>query len=257
MELAPPGVSKEGAGGARNFMKKARRVIVALSREELVADTHLDIIGFPGKQQQRRVLRLPAEPCDGAGIAAPVGRPADAPLVEVRCPIWMSADAHSGFGGLIGREICHDRPVRNRFDETATEDGCGNAERYIVITVLCIEVFLNRGATRCVTGFIMTAADNEERMHAAIGTAIWILLESGFDNGTVTKNERGHRIFCARKIGLWINARRRPPDGRLRMTARAAIEIEPWPKPTIGASNRFGLYERHLSGSEERRLIGR
>src|ERR1700730_12495092 len=39
----------------RDRKKLTRRVIVALSREELVADTHLDIIGFPGKQQQRRV----------------------------------------------------------------------------------------------------------------------------------------------------------------------------------------------------------
>ena len=47
-------------------------VCVALGLEQLVGDAHLDVVGLAGEQQQRLVLRLPAEARDGAVIAVAV-----------------------------------------------------------------------------------------------------------------------------------------------------------------------------------------
>ena len=53
------------------------RCFVALGREQLVGDAHLDVVGLAGEQQQRLVLRLPAEPRDRAVVAVVVGLAAD------------------------------------------------------------------------------------------------------------------------------------------------------------------------------------
>src|SRR5262245_60017923 len=39
----------------------AVRVLLALGLEQLVGDAHLDVVGLAGEEQQRLVLRLPAE----------------------------------------------------------------------------------------------------------------------------------------------------------------------------------------------------
>ena len=47
----------------------AGRRLVALGLEQLVGDAHLDVVGLAREQQQRLVLRLPAEARDGAVVA--------------------------------------------------------------------------------------------------------------------------------------------------------------------------------------------
>ena len=207
----------------RNRRILAGWIVVALVLEEFVADPHLDIIRLAGEHQQRRVLRLPAEPGNGAGIGAPV---------------WMTADAHLALRSLICRKICENCAVRNRFDQTGAKDRSRNAKRYIVICELRIEIILNRSAIRCVAAAIDAAADDEQRVHATVRTPIRKLLETGFDNGTVGLNEKGHFIMRAvghANIGLRIDARRRSPDARLGMTARTAVQIETRPEPIADA----------------------
>ena len=163
--------------------------------EELVADPNFDIIRLAGEHQQRLVLRLPAESRNGARVGAPV---------------WMATDAQLSLRSLIRRQICENRTVRNRFDQTGAKDRCRYAERYIVIFKLRIKIILNRGAIRGVTGAIDTAADDEERVHSAVPAPIRKVLETGFDNRAIGLHEKGH--FIARAIGQ--------TNRRLRIDAR-------------------------------------
>src|SRR5208283_2557248 len=162
---------------------------------------------------------LPAKSRNGARIGAPV---------------WMTADSQLALRSLVRRQICENRAVRNRFDQTVAEERYRNAERDIVICELRIKIVLNRGAIRGVASAIDTAADDEERVHAPIPAPIRKVLETGFDNRAIGLHEKGH--FVARAIGqtnrgLRIDARRRSANARLRMTARTAIQIETRPEP--------------------------
>ena len=53
----------------------AARRLVTLDLEQLVGDAHLDVVGLAREQQQRLVLRLPAEARDRAVVAVAVDLP--------------------------------------------------------------------------------------------------------------------------------------------------------------------------------------
>ena len=56
----------------------AVRVFLRRGREGFVGDSHLDVVGFAGKDRDGFVLRLPSKTGDGAVVAAAVGMAGDA-----------------------------------------------------------------------------------------------------------------------------------------------------------------------------------
>ena len=64
----------------RQAVELAAAVGLALVGEDLVGHALLDVVGLAGEDQQRLVLRLPAEPGDRAVVAAVVEPPGDAEL---------------------------------------------------------------------------------------------------------------------------------------------------------------------------------
>ena len=122
----------------------------ALAAEEFVADALLDAVGLAGEHQQRLVLRLPAEPRDGLGVAVVVEPAADP---EGRPP--------RGGGG----EVRPQGGVRGELDQAQAEQRRRDAEGEVAARELPGEVELrDRGAGR-----VRPALDREEVRDAAVG----------------------------------------------------------------------------------------
>ena len=85
-------------------------------RKQLVGDPHFDVVGLGRKHRERLVLRLPAEPRDGAVIAAAVRMAGD----TERCALAR--------GGI---EVAQNLPILNRIDQAQArhlQAGCGTTD---------------------------------------------------------------------------------------------------------------------------------
>jgi hypothetical protein len=116
--------------------------LVTLLLERLAGDAHLHVVGLAREDEQRFVLRLPAEPGDRAVVAAPIDAPADTEI-----PL----------GERVGGQVGHDRAVADLLDEAGAEDGCGNPEDDVVVPDLSLEVLLRDGAA----GRLRVSGDDE------------------------------------------------------------------------------------------------
>ena len=96
----------------------AARGLVPLLLKALAGDPHLDVVGLGGEEQQRLVLRLPAEPADRSVVAVPVGTAADAEGLLAR-----------RVGVLIGQ----DRAIENLLDQPGAKGWCGNPEDEVLV----------------------------------------------------------------------------------------------------------------------------
>src|SRR5262249_16288991 len=115
------GPGAAGGIGGRHVVRPLReltaRRLVALLLEELVADAHLDVVRLPREEEQRLVLRFPAEAADGPVVAVPVG---------------TTADAEGVFGGDVGGLVGDDRAAGNLLYESQPERRGGNPEDHVV-----------------------------------------------------------------------------------------------------------------------------
>src|SRR5579863_1715323 len=71
------GIRGTGSGGEidgvlRSGVEETAGSFVALLREKLVGDAHLNVVSLAGEQEKGFVLSLPAKPRDGAVVAAAV-----------------------------------------------------------------------------------------------------------------------------------------------------------------------------------------
>ena len=66
------GSRREVDGVLRRGIKEAARRFVALLREKLVGDAHLDVVGLPREHEKRFVLRLPSKTRNGAIVGTEV-----------------------------------------------------------------------------------------------------------------------------------------------------------------------------------------
>ena len=108
IDATPPGLSRDGVGGARKRMKNENfsmeliasigvgrirvsdavriahvlAIFFTLGLEQIVRDAHLDVVGLAREHQQRLVLRLPPEARDGAIVAVVVALAADGAASE-------------------------------------------------------------------------------------------------------------------------------------------------------------------------------
>src|SRR5262252_9630974 len=202
----------------------AARRLLALLGEELVRDALLDVVRLAREDQERLVLRLPAEARDRAVVAAGVGRASDVDAVGT------AADAESGLA--VGRrgEVVQDGAVRDALDQARAEDRRGNPEDDVPPLALGVEVLLLDGAAARVAAPVLSPADDEERVHAAVGRAVRVVFEARLAHGTVERDEVGHRVLGPEGGGegdLRVHRRARSADrGRL-VAAAAAIEIHP------------------------------
>src|SRR5215475_12433935 len=199
----------------------ARRLLTLLGKE-LVGDALLDVVRLAREDQERLVLCLPAEARDGAVVAARVGRAGDLDS------IGAAADAESGLAVGGHGEVVQDGAVWDALDQAHAEDRRGNPEDDVALLALGVEVLLLDGAVAGVAASILSSADDEERVYAAVGSAIRIVLVVRLAHGTVERDEVGHGVLGAKGGGegdLRVHRRTRSADrGRL-VAPAAAVEI--------------------------------
>src|SRR5262249_54732765 len=155
-------------GIVRRCHSLAARGLVALLREELVGDTHLDVVGLACEHQQRLVLRLPAEAGDGAIVAAGVGHAADDAVGVTSYTLRLP-------GGRAGRVAGANGRVVNVFDEARTHRWRRNAENDVGVATLSGHWVAGRCEHRlcdAAAAGIAAAGDGEHGMNAAIGYAV-------------------------------------------------------------------------------------
>ena len=199
----------DGVGGARKRMKNAncsivahrldrrRRVdvgdvvghggelaarrLVALGLKQLVGDPHLDVVGLAGEQQQRFVLRLPAEARDRAVVAVVVGLAGDraARDLEVRPP----ADAErAAWSPRCSRWLATIGAVGNLLDQAGAERRRRNAEDDVVVGELAIA---KSGCASEQPLAPIRPVIGEQRVHAAVRRAVGVLHEARLANRPV------------------------------------------------------------------------
>ena len=95
--------------------------------------------------------------------------------------------------------VVDDGLIRHLLDETGPERRRGDAEDDVVVRDLLLEVFLDRGATGCVTGLVLAAADDEQRVDTAVPASVRLVLESRFTNRPVQRQERRHLVLGAER----------------------------------------------------------
>src|SRR5882724_10905612 len=201
----------------------AVRRLVTLLLKRLVGDPHLDVVGLAREDQQRLVLRLPAESRDRSVVAVPVRTP---------------ADSETGLRERAGAQVGDDRAVLDLLDQPGAEDRRGDPENDVVVVDLLLEVLL---LDRASPGVRMPG-DHEERVDAAVARTVGIELEPRFPDRTVQGDERRNDVvFPEAQIGLKItdhteqgvHIRARAADGRRGMAARAAHEVEAWAEAVL------------------------
>ena len=164
---------------------------------------------------------------------------------EVRAP----ADAERRLGSGIGSLIRQDRAIRNHLHETGAEGRRRNPEDHVPVGHLASEVRLRQVAF---TG-VFAVVDGKERMHTTVRTAVPIADESRFTHRTIQREERRDLVGAAnlrRECDLRILSGTGPADGRLTVTARAAIEIHARPEPIWHILLFFEVIEPHVEVRE-------
>ena len=197
-------------------------VAAALILEQLVGDALLDVVGLAREDEQRLVLRLPAEAGDGPVVPVAVEVPSDAEIGSLR----------GGAGEPAGQLL-----LGGVVDEPESEGRRGNAEDDVVRGERGGEVRLTRGAG---SRRIDAARDRVEPVDAAVGRAVRVLHETRLADRSVGKDERGHGLVASSqaiqggesdlRIGPSHLTERRvragPADRRLRVAGGAAIGVE-------------------------------
>src|SRR5205085_5455497 len=110
------------------------------------------------EQQQRLVLRLPAEACDRPVVAVVVRLAADAHAM--RTP----EDAERGLDGGARALVGENRGVGDLLDQPGAEGRRRNAENDVAGGELTLEVRLFDGAAAGVAARIHAPADDEQRV---------------------------------------------------------------------------------------------
>ena len=220
----------------------AARRLVTLGLEQIVGDPLLDVVGLAREDQERLVLRLPAEPCDRLVVA-----------VMVRATRDAERRLHEGVRVAVGE----DRTVGNLLDQPSAKHRCRDSKDDVVGRDLGVEILLLDRAPAGVGRPVVPAADHEQRVDSAVAGAGGRVLEPGLPHRPVQVDERRHDVACAeggrhRDLGIHLGAG--PAGGRLAVASGAAVEVEPWAESFI---ERVAFLEFLLRGGEERRLARR
>ena len=194
----------------RSSVELAVRIAFALVLEEIVGDAHFDVVGFAGEQQQRLVLRLPAESRD-RGV--------------VSIDIEVSGNTQRSLLLGIGRQRRLKRAVRDVLHQAKSVHRCGYPKYNVVAGNLGRKIGLLDVAARC----IRPSRDHEQTMHAAIRRAVRIAHEARLANRTGGCDEGWQNVLGAgrgRDRDLRVGGRTGAPDCRVRMATGTAVEIE-------------------------------
>jgi hypothetical protein len=203
----------------------AAHSLVAFGIEDFVSDAHFDVVSLGGEEHQGLVLRLPAEPSDGAIVCVGVGSAEDAQHLLLL---------------LVAVEIGEKRRVRNGFDQPAAIQRRRDSKHEIVFLRRPREVvLLNVAAAR-----INAASDGKQCMDAAVNVLeIEREREARFPHWTIRGNERGNLVVCSLVTSvrnLRIDERTAAANCGLRVTLRAAFRIEARPQTARGIANGSG-----------------
>jgi len=201
----------------RRGIRRALRVFLALTLEVFIGNAHLHGIGLTRENQERLVLRLPAETRDSAIVAVGVD---------------MTFDAVISFhSARIARQVVPDGCVSDRFDQPCAESGRGNPEDHVVVGLLPGEVRLLNGTAG---GLIRPAGNGEKIMHATVRAAVRVPDEACFADWSTRGDERRHSISRRHSRStseLRIYRRATSSQGRLNVATAARIQIETRAEP--------------------------
>jgi hypothetical protein len=113
----------------RGYRRDSRSMIAGT---RLVGNSHFDVIGLGRKHRDRLVLRFPAEPCDGAVIAAAV---------------WTTADAQRRALRRRGVETVENFPILDGIDQAQSKHLQRDSEGQISGGQLAGKIGLRDGAS--------------------------------------------------------------------------------------------------------------
>ena len=204
---------------------------IAFGRECLVADSHLDVVGLAREDQQRLVLRLPAEAGDRPVVAVVVGLTGD--RIAAQHDVGPAADAERLFGAGRGGLVLRGSRCRESLDQARPNVGVGMRK----ITLLLASAPRSRAA-RCCSPGVAAAGDGEQPVHAAVGRAVGDCARTEprapgrsarMNEGTVL---RAPILLANATCGLTGGLV--PPRRRLRVAAAAAVEVHRRTQPAFG-----------------------
>src|SRR5689334_18645823 len=162
-------------GVFRSRVEHAAKDGVALIAKYIVCNALLHVGSLAGKNQQRLVLRLPAEARDGPVIAAGIETPKDAqPRLD------------GGVRGKIGLQCA----VRSVLHKAEPKGRRGDPEYNVVVGKLPRKIFLRQTAAGCVKA----AANRIQVVYAAVQATGGIHDESCFSYRAFGENERWNRV---------------------------------------------------------------
>ena len=215
----------------------AARRLVALLREALVGDPHLDVVGLGGEDEQRLVLGLPAEPRDRAVVAVPVDRP-------LMPRLFFAVALAPRLARIVESMICSIRPV--------PKTGVG-----IRNTTLLLRICRSKSSCWMLQPRSLRVPGNhEEGMDATVPGPVRIVLEAGFADGPMFVMNDGISFLApnpgCRGSGPKAGHRRaRSAGGRSHVAAPATrgVEAGPRPSPTPSVSEKSTRPTSNISGS--------
>src|SRR6516164_10378809 len=148
----------------------ATRIGLAFIGKGFVGRSLFDIISFAGEDQQRFVLRLPAESRDRSVIGAAVE---------------FTGNTQRPGEGTICRQCRFEIAVGHVFDKAQPKYGCRNTKHDVFLGHRSGEVWLLYAAVQRITA----SADNEQVMHAPIRRTVRVEHETGLADRTGQRNE--------------------------------------------------------------------
>src|SRR5262249_12728735 len=134
----------------------APRRLIPLRREELVGDTHLDVVGLTGKHQQRDVLSLPPESGDRAVVAR---------------AIEVTADSEVLLTAGIGRQVGIQGGVRDALQQSRSICRSRDTQSQVAASEVAVEIILNDVAVLSTARRIYSAAGDEQGVDTAVPRA--------------------------------------------------------------------------------------
>ena len=204
----------ESGVGARNIERfvhrAAGRIFAPANGKCIIADSHFHVVRLSGEDSDRSVLCLPPKTADGAIVGHKVGVTGNSEFLLLLA-----------MGGHVGEN----RRVLDAFNQSQSKKLQRDAECDIAIAHSFCEVRL----LQCAAGRIRAALQGEEAMHAAIASAVRVVLETDFTERTVGSFELGHGIGSTQAMSNfvgWIVRRGTSADGRLRVASETLIRVE-------------------------------
>ena len=202
------------------------RGFIPLRLEQFVGDTHFNVIRFAGEQEQRLVLSLPSETGNRAVIAVLIRLAGDRAAGEHN--IRPAANPQRALVWCVGGLVREEHAVRDLFDQPRAKYRSGNTEDDIVSRHRCRKIRLFESTA----GRVRSASDGEQVMDTTVRSSVGVSYKPRLSRRPVEGDERRNRIGGAvfrGKCDLRIYGRTGPPDCRLRMADRAAIQIHHGP----------------------------